>query len=435
MSRSDLAISVRGLSKSYSISHEGASHSTAAEAMLHRLRNPLRSRQSETFWALRDLSFDVNRGEVVGIVGRNGAGKSTLLKVLSRITEPTAGEIDLYGGVGSLLEVGTGFHPELTGRENVYLNGAILGMRRREIDNRFEEIVDFAGVERFLDTPVKRYSSGMYVRLAFAVAAHLNPQILIIDEVLAVGDAAFQARCLGKMKEVAHSGRTVLFVSHNMEAVRRLCHRCLLLSDGRLECDDAPSVAIGKYLERGERSSFREANQHGLTLKSALLVDVTTNAPTQWPLFGGCYTLDFELHSVERLARAALVAEIHSDTGELVSTACTVEEGLGFLPFHNDVKVSFELKQMRLLPGRYHVSASVYRANDSIAYLSADRVVSFEVQPQALQGGDWPYRADQGVFRIADSAKVSSEELTAGDLSPRLADLLPHRSEVCESVL
>jgi lipopolysaccharide transport system ATP-binding protein len=190
--------------------------------------------EEQQLWALRDVSFDVSRGEVVGIIGRNGAGKSTLLKLLSRITEPTAGRVEFHGRIGSLLEVGTGFHPELTGRENIYLNGSILGMTRREIDRRFDEIVAFAEVERFLDTPVKRYSSGMYVRLAFAVAAHLEPEVLLVDEVLAVGDFAFQSKCLGKMSEVSRSGRTILFVSHQMAAVESLCSRCLLFEQGRL---------------------------------------------------------------------------------------------------------------------------------------------------------------------------------------------------------
>src|SRR5579862_8188748 len=223
MSSSDIAISVRGLSKSYTIAHDDPKHNTLAETLLARLKNPLRRSRGETFWALKDVSFDVKKGEVVGIIGRNGAGKSTLLKILSRITQPTSGEIDLYGRVGSLLEVGTGFHPELTGRENIFLNGAILGMRKAEIRSRFDAIVAFAGVEQFIDTPVKRYSSGMYVRLAFSVAAHLNPEILIVDEVLAVGDADFQRKCIGKMQDVSRSGRTVLLVSHSMPVVLRLC--------------------------------------------------------------------------------------------------------------------------------------------------------------------------------------------------------------------
>src|SRR2546426_588028 len=202
---------------------------------------------SDIIWALKDVSFEVKHGEVLGIIGRNGAGKSTLLKILSRITEPTSGRAEVYGRVGSLLEVGTGFHPDLTGRENVYLNGTILGMKKREVDAKFEEIVDFSGVEKFIDTPVKRYSSGMRVRLAFSVAAHLEPEILIVDEVLAVGDAEFQKRCLGKMEDVASHGRTVLFVSHNMGAVSQLCDRCILLQDGGIRFDGETKEAVDIY--------------------------------------------------------------------------------------------------------------------------------------------------------------------------------------------
>lgn len=210
--------------------------------------HPQAGPEPNTFWALKDVSFTVEQGEIVGVIGRNGAGKSTLLKVLTRITEPTSGRAVLRGRVGSLLEVGTGFHPELSGRENVFLNGAILGMRRREIERKFDEIVAFAEVERFIDTPVKRYSSGMYVRLAFAVAAHLDPEILLVDEVLAVGDAAFQTKCLGKMKDVAGEGRTVLFVSHNMAAVSQLCERGILLDGGRISIQGATADVIRVYL-------------------------------------------------------------------------------------------------------------------------------------------------------------------------------------------
>jgi lipopolysaccharide transport system ATP-binding protein len=209
----------------------------------------------DTLWALKDVSFDVQEGEVVGIIGRNGAGKSTLLKILSRITEPTSGRVKIRGRVSSLLEVGTGFHPDLTGRENIYMNGTILGMTKREIDRKFDEIVDFSGVERFLDTPVKRFSSGMQVRLAFAVAAHLEPEILIIDEVLAVGDAEFQKKCLGKMQDVAEHGRTVLFVSHNMAAVSNLCSRAIVVMNGSLTMDRDVKSAVDSYISACE--SFR----------------------------------------------------------------------------------------------------------------------------------------------------------------------------------
>lgn len=263
MTNLDLAISVENLSKSYRIStgqlaqpYTALRDVVASQALraARRLRDAWTGRPlvlehtTEEFWALSNVSFTVARGEVVGIVGGNGAGKSTLLKIISRITEPTRGRAVVRGRTASLLEVGTGFHPELTGRENVYLNGSILGMRKSEIDRRFAEIVDFAGVEKFLDTPVKRYSSGMYVRLAFAVAAHLEPEILVVDEVLAVGDAEFQRRCLGRMQEVGRSGKTVIFVSHNTTAIRNLCTSAVLLRQGSIECTgDVPTV-LARYI-------------------------------------------------------------------------------------------------------------------------------------------------------------------------------------------
>ncbi|GBF79185.1 ABC transporter ATP-binding protein [Aphanothece sacrum] len=271
---SDTIIKVENLGKKYILGHqkEGSSNYVAlrdviaegTKSLIESFYNPKSKVQKNTeeFWALQDVSFEVKRGEVIGIIGRNGAGKSTLLKILSRITEPTTGKIEIGGRIASLLEVGTGFHPELTGRENIYLNGAILGMSREEIKRKFDEIVAFAEVEKFLDTPVKRYSSGMYVRLAFAVAAHLEPEILIVDEVLAVGDAAFQKKCLGKMGDVAKKeGRTVLFVSHNLAAVRNLCSVGILLSSGKLFLhSDINSVADKYLLDMFEGTSFSRKN-------------------------------------------------------------------------------------------------------------------------------------------------------------------------------
>jgi homopolymeric O-antigen transport system ATP-binding protein len=246
---SNVAVSINSVSKTYSLAVRQARSTTLAEAVTITLRNGFKKPIKSEFWALRDISFEVRRGEILGIIGRNGAGKTTLLKILSRITEPTTGHIDLNGRVGSLLEVGTGFHPELTGRENVYLNGAILGMSRKEIDAKFDSIVGFAETEAFLDTPVKRYSSGMYVRLAFAVAAHLDPEILIVDEVLAVGDVQFQRKSMARMESAAGSeGKTILFVSHNMAAVAKLCTRVALLDQGKLLCVGAPQAVIAEYL-------------------------------------------------------------------------------------------------------------------------------------------------------------------------------------------
>ena len=248
-------ITAKDISKRYSLGEQEAAYGSLREtitglvaAPLNRLKGGKERSLPQELWALQDISFEVKPGEIVGIIGRNGAGKSTLLKILSRITEPTTGQVDLFGRVGSLLEVGTGFHPELTGRDNIFLNGSFLGMSRKEIERKFDQIVEFSGVSRFIDTPVKRYSSGMHVRLGFAVAAHLEPEILLVDEVLAVGDATFQRKCLDKMKHVSSQGRTVLFISHNMPAITRLCPRTILLDGGRV-LDDGPShQVVGKYL-------------------------------------------------------------------------------------------------------------------------------------------------------------------------------------------
>jgi len=250
-------ITVENLGKQYRLGTAGAAYSTVREALSNAVRSGRKARRengdapAQKLWALRNVNFEIKPGEVVGIIGRNGAGKSTLLKILSRITEPTTGRVQLRGRVGSLLEVGTGFHPELTGGENIYLNGAILGMTRQEISRKFDDIVSFAEVAKFIDTPVKRYSSGMYVRLAFAVAAYLEPEILLVDEVLSVGDASFQRKCLNRMKDVARHGRTVLFVSHNMPAVTRLCERTILLDQGSILQDDLSARVIGTYLRSG----------------------------------------------------------------------------------------------------------------------------------------------------------------------------------------
>jgi lipopolysaccharide transport system ATP-binding protein len=287
-------INVENLGKQYSIEHqagEGGVYRRFSEDVVHLIGRSIRritplakgNRKTEGFWALRNVSFQINQGDIVGVIGRNGAGKSTLLKILSRITEPTEGRVHLRGRVSSLLEVGTGFHPELTGRENVFLNGAILGMSRGEIRRKFDEIVSFAEVERFIDTPVKRYSSGMYVRLAFAIAAHLEPEILIVDEVLAVGDIEFQKKCLGRMGEVARGGRTVLFVSHNMVAIRELTQKCFWLSGGSLAFDGPTQQAIGAYLSaiidgrRGTVTDFDAQLDKPFQVLRASIVDQARN--------------------------------------------------------------------------------------------------------------------------------------------------------------
>jgi lipopolysaccharide transport system ATP-binding protein len=391
---------------------------------------------SETFWALKDVNMDVREGEVLGILGRNGAGKSTLLKILSRITEPTTGCIDVFGRVGSLLEVGTGFHPELTGRENIYLNGCLLGMRRKEISRQFDAIVAFAEVERFLDTPVKRYSSGMYVRLAFAVAAHLEPEILIIDEVLAVGDVAFQQKCLGKMKDVAGGGRTVLFVSHNMAAVRRLCGRAVLFDRGCVAASGNVDEIITRYLHAKQSNGdyHGRANPHGLELIDATLLDVRSGYCTQTALLDSDYVLELTIRARKRFADGGVVVRIFDEMGTLISSACAVEEGIGSIDFDGVHRVRFNIPRLQLLPGRYYVSVYVYRSNDGTKYLEAEDALTFEAQPTIVHEAPYAYTKHHGVVRIADGgsageldaecdANAVPVEPIARAAAPRRADL------------
>jgi lipopolysaccharide transport system ATP-binding protein len=332
---SDIVISAEGLGKKYLIGHQpgrerytalrdviarGARDLARSAADVLRGRPLVAGEEVEEFWALQDVSFEVRRGEVVGIIGRNGAGKSTLLKVLSRITEPSAGRVTLRGRVASLLEVGTGFHPELTGRENIYLNGAILGMTRAEIRKRFDEIVAFAEVEKFLDTPVKRYSSGMFVRLAFAVAAHLEPEILLIDEVLAVGDAEFQRKCLGKMGEVAKGGRTVLFVSHNMAAVERVCRSGISFVEGKIQSRGPIGGVVSRYLISSLPSDhhFSTARrQNGFAIESISIIDpvsLAKKAATTW----SSVIFRIQFYSPTRVSSASVVFQIQSCAGDLL---------------------------------------------------------------------------------------------------------------------
>jgi lipopolysaccharide transport system ATP-binding protein len=262
------AVIGQGIGKTYRLGEQGTAYTLLRERLVETIKAPFRKREAaparEPFWALKDVSFSIGQAEVIGLIGKNGAGKSTLLKILSRITEPTEGRIDLYGRVSSLLEVGIGFHPELSGRDNVFLNGAILGMSRNEIRRKFDEIVEFAEISKFLDTPVKRYSSGMYVRLAFAVAAHLEPDILIVDEVLAVGDSAFQQKCLGKMRDIRSEGRTVIVVSHNMGTVSSLCQKVIWLADGHVKAAGDAQDIIRKYLSEGVENDFVWTPRHGI---------------------------------------------------------------------------------------------------------------------------------------------------------------------------
>jgi len=311
----------------YRLDHEGQQPDSFRAALTAMAASPFRrlrqlqgtDRTMEEFWALRGVSFEVNAGEVLGVIGRNGAGKSTLLKILSRIVEPTEGRAVMRGRVASLLEVGTGFHPELTGRENIYLNGSILGMRRREIDDKFDQIVDFAEVEKFLDTPVKRYSSGMYVRLAFAVAAHLEPEILIVDEVLAVGDTQFQKKCIGKMKDIAESGeRTVVFVSHNMGAVRALCSSCLYLVAGSVASQGSVESVISQYLEPAvHQRQASVVSSYGIQLFEAGMYLPAETSPTRAVYFQDPCEIRIRIGSQGGFEQAGLVVRVFDDLGLL----------------------------------------------------------------------------------------------------------------------
>lgn len=337
----DVAIRVEKLGKRYQIGARREKYLTLRESLVQAVGAPIRrlrnngERPSDShIWALKDVSLEIKQGQVVGVIGRNGAGKSTLLRILSRITEPSEGWAEIRGRVGSLLGIDTGFHQELTGRENIYLSGAILGMKKRQIDRKFDEIVDFAEVDRFLDTPVKRYSSGMYIRLAFAVAAHLEPEILLVDEVLAVGDVAFQEKCLGRMGEVAREGRTVLFVSHHLDAIQTLCPQCLLLVQGRLVAEGDSRTVVAKYLSTGVSIDEWVAKEHGSGLGNPYfdplrfcIVDGELNPVSRevsaHEKFGVCIE-----GFTEQLSTALIVGfALYSSSGQLL-----------FQTFHTDVE-------------------------------------------------------------------------------------------------
>ncbi len=388
----------------YTIGAAPNRYRTLRDTLVDFVREPIRRLRygagsgKEAFWALRDISFEVQQGQVLGVIGHNGAGKSTLLKVLSRVTEPTTGYAEIYGRVGSLLEVGTGFHPELTGRENIYLNGAILGMRRAEIERKFDEIVDFSGVEKFIDTPVKRYSSGMYLRLAFAVAAHLEPEILVVDEVLAVGDAEFQRKCLGKMSDVARSGRTVLFVSHNMSAILRLTEETIVLEHGQLALRAPSAQAVDYYLssgfaESGERTwdaPFSPGNPfRPLALRLRDGQGRITNAlRSVEPL-----TLEFEYELAQPVQGLRVGVYCSTMQGETIFTSFDTDEPERYEAF--GVRPAGRYLSRCVVPadffneGRYvfGVNASTYRVR---RYFQDERAIVFSIDPAGAPGMQWP---------------------------------------------
>jgi lipopolysaccharide transport system ATP-binding protein len=406
----EISIRAEDLGKQYRIGQYVASYRTLRDVLAETASSPIRwlrrvrtpggeGRSPETIWALRHVSFELERGQVLGVIGRNGAGKSTLLKLLSRVTEPTEGYAEIYGRVGSLLEVGTGFHPELTGRENIYLNGAILGMKRTEIDRKFDEIVAFAEVPKFIDTPVKRYSSGMYLRLAFAVAAHLEPEILVVDEVLAVGDAEFQRKCLGKMSEVAYEGRTVLFVSHNMSAISRLTQDTIVLDNGHIVCSAPTSEAIDFYMTSGiaQAGEYRwddpsmeidAAPFHPITLRVLDHEGRMTNQVLSTQPF----LVEFEYELDEDITGLRVGIYLSTSRGERVFTS-----------FDTDDSDSFERYTMRragrlvsrcrfppdlLNEGRFvlGVNASSFRIR---SYFTDEHALSFIVDGTGAPGSHW----------------------------------------------
>jgi len=405
----DVAISIEHLSKRYRIGLYRRGYDTLRESIMSSAGRALGrrgngappDREEQMIWALRDLSLTIRSGDVVGLIGHNGAGKSTLLKILSRITEPTEGWADLTGRVGSLLEVGTGFHPELTGRENIYLNGSILGMQRAEIRRRFDEIVAFAEVERFLDTPVKRYSSGMSVRLAFAVAAHLEPEILLVDEVLAVGDAAFQRKSLGKMESVAKEGRTVVFVSHNLAIIRALCHRGVLLERGRLVADASVAEAIDRYLRGLERAASddllertdRDSRGWDQSLIRRVEISDTTGGHTEMVVAGHPAKIVVEVTEVLPAMQCQLT--IVNSLGQPITTLDSE------LSAPNDVRdaglgprIECDLPLLPLLPGRYRIDVVLKGRGQIQDGLHA--AAFFDVEPGVIDGRPMPVTGSDG---------------------------------------
>jgi lipopolysaccharide transport system ATP-binding protein len=391
-------ISVENLSKKYIIGHQKKERYTTlrdvlangAKHLTDKLRHPFAAPASdpthEEFWALKEVSFDIQQGDRVGIIGRNGAGKSTLLKILSRITEPTSGRISIKGRVASLLEVGTGFHPELSGRENIFLNGAILGMSKADIKNRFDEIVAFAEVERFLDTPVKRYSSGMYVRLAFAVAAHLEPEILIVDEVLAVGDAQFQKKCMGKMEEVGTEGRTILFVSHNMVSIQKLCGSGILLSDGAVRETGSIEKVIETYLNDSTSTGKvsigdipRASHDYGLIARfiNAWPVNSKGERTTSFKLSEDI-SFELEIKTFEKIDSLSIVAGLDTYMDYRITTVLSEETGMLFSSDKDAViSINMGLPGLHLKPGTYSLTLGIRRNKSALDHVV--KAINFEV--------------------------------------------------------
>jgi lipopolysaccharide transport system ATP-binding protein len=422
---SDISIRVEGIGKQFRLGQNRQGYKTIREsigAYGSSLRNLFsRNRHADRgsngdrglFWALRGLTFEINRGEVLGIVGTNGAGKSTLLKILSRVTEPTCGWAEIHGRLGSLLEVGTGFHPELTGRENIFLNGCLLGMTRMEIRRKFDAIVAFADLEQFLDTPVKRYSSGMYMRLAFAIAAHLEPDILIVDEVLAVGDARFQKKCIGKMQEVAQDGRTVILVSHNVAVLQSLCTRGILLSNGNCLYDGSITNAVRHHIgslesasaqdlrSRKDRKGTGEIKLEEVEITPAEGTVLATGSPARFAFklsrFSPATSFSFTIHDSLTAPIAHFTPQVGSDDDGTYNT--------------QSPSLICRIPEMPLLPGRYYISTAVHSSGDLQDWLA--NAVSFDVEPGVYKGRPIPAAGLFGNISIPHIWTVPSTIVTA----------------------
>jgi len=410
-------ISIASVSKRYRLGPGGRLHyKTLRDAIAERFRRGKssagQSGDHSILWALKDITFDVQQGEVVGVIGRNGAGKSTLLKILSRITFPTEGRITMTGRVGSLLEVGTGFHPELSGRENVFLNGAILGMSQREIRRKFDEIVAFSGIEEFLDTPVKRYSSGMAVRLAFSVAAHLEAEVLLVDEVLAVGDMDFQRKCLGKMNDVVKSGRTILFVSHNMAAVEGLCTRAVLLDHGRVACAGKVEEVIARYLtcnSEHQGSVDLTANAGG-PLKRFRILDLSGRVMAAVSV-GESAVFELEGATPERISNAVLVIGLDTLMGQRVATFSTHFQHKASFALQGPFHARCRFDNCRLRPGPYLLSIALKSTG---AFVQRIRGIPLEIVAKDVYGSGRIQGPDKGVYLPEASWEITDVPATAG---------------------
>ena len=383
------AIVAENVAKKYDLRHQSNRSDGIRHVLEDAVMRPFRRKDKngagndptrEEFWALNGVSFSIEPGEVMGVIGRNGAGKSTLLKVLSRVTEPTRGRVTINGRVASLLEVGTGFHPELTGRENVYLNGTILGMSRREIRRKFDEIVAFAEVEKFLDTPVKHYSSGMYMRLAFAVAAHLEPEILIVDEVLAVGDAQFQRKCLGKMQDVSQrEGRTILFVSHNMAAIAALTKRVVLLKKGRVEFSGAPQTGINLYMADGENSGAVYTAPPSKDAPNFTRVEIACSETANLHDSGKPWSVTFQIHTPAPVEKACLSFQIFNQSQSPVLHVAAYDQELPVARETGTMEIRCEIPSLKLNVGNYYLKLFLSAPPGGRDYETLDQICPFEV--------------------------------------------------------